>query len=1141
MVNCDELFQRIQQLEAEKDALLRSANAAARAGSPDWAISPNATPEEKWKAALDAGYRRLDEEDTQALISRSMEAGAPTNIGDGQPTPIRQLLKQLPVETVEDYAQLQQLVVGSWKQLDPADYAMVTQTYGSDRIQALLQRSYADFDVDPAALTDAIARDAAPFTALVERMTRLRGAAESFAQEYLSTVNEAAEGLLSGDLNAVTPELKQRLYKSWKLALISQRGFDLARRRTGQTLRSLKEAPGNAKRLQDPDLYLADKDMVQEELGVKAKDVAPDRHVAQVMDAIDEAKVNPTAGGSRLQELVALAQVDGLDPRAKFASDKDWYNHNLLGANLLAKDSMLFQTRTQIEVNLPSNVLMALYGPYRQAWANYFEAPAYGTQLTRGDKAKNAVMSSWQAWRDAAGLTFGNSRMLFRDAFLHGKPLYGSNIDLKLLSDGIKPIDQNKVAVARMREINTLQFDVSENPYYAERLHHLLVAKPNASFRLFLHDQFGVSVPMLQPGIRLMSAVDNVAGYFFHAQKLRNDLYMEARSRAGELKLDTEDAIRGWVDERFDREYLKVRPSEAEIKARRVQDNIGPDVSDQEVGLMIAKEKIQAQGKTSELVYGVPNMDSQPTQAANAFSSEMRFQQGDANPVTQALNRAGKNPLFDMLMPFRQAPVLGALLDLSVMANALPPIHTIGRWNTMSPSAKARTMAAWGVSSTVLGLFTLMDAADGDREDLIIGNGPVDPKERTEWLARLRAQGKKPNSIAGVSVAGLPILNTLMLWRDLKSNFMTGEYSKYDEANGLTAVTQVLTGYVMRMTGVQQLQKLIELLQSTRSQGERAAEMAGYMAGSFTVPFIGATREAAKRLDAPPGATYKDKMPGGPEQEAGLDWDYLRKTEKWLQDFAYSYQPALQRLEAFRKEKDHFGMPLRVPFGLNIPTVLQERFFPQLWPKGYEKTYAELDRLNELRPPKALMLRSLDGVSMSSALQEEYRDAFAATKGGDNPMAEMTLLNSLPKVTFDAKIPIDMPGTGRQYQGVRLGEYPLAQLVAKHVAGKTVLEAFHSLFQDPIYQRLQRDPATTADLAVRDRSPNSVKKQLPARLAQAITAYYASKAHTAIRTSNSPAAAEWRNKYDILIAPEMVGPAAEQQRKTFRALQGVAE
>jgi hypothetical protein len=1141
VTNCDDLSQQLQRLTAERDALLRAANAAARAGSPDWALNPNATPEDRWRAALDAAYRHLDDEETQALISRSMEAGAPTNIGDGQPTPIRQLLKQLPVEIVEDYAQLQQLVIGGWKKLDPGDYAMVTQSYGDDRVVALLKRSYADFDIDPAALTNAIAKNAAPFYALVERMARLRGAAESFAQEYLSTVNEAAEALLEGGANLVTPELKQRIYKLWKLALISQRGFDLARRRTGQTLRSLQVAPGDAERLLDPDLYLADKNMVQEQLGTKPADVEPGKHIAQVMDAIDDAKANPARGGGRLQELVAVAQVDGLDPRAKFASDKDWYNHNLLGANLLAKDSMLLQTRTQIEVNLPSNFLMALYGPYRQTWANYFEAPAYGTQLTRGDKAKNAWLSSWNAWRDAAGLMGANARMLFADAFLHGKPLYGSNVDLKLLSDGIKPVDMNKLEIARMREINTLQFDTSEKSYIGERLHHLLVAKTNAGFRLFLHDQFGIKNHLLRPGIRLMSSVDNVAGYFFHAYKLRNDLYMEARSRAGELGLQTEDAIRGWVDERFDKEYLKVRPSEQEVKARRRQDGIGADVSDQDVGLMIAMEKIRAQGKTSELIYGVPNMESQRVKNAANFSQEMRFQGGEANSITSGLNRAGKNPLFDTMMPFRQAPVLGTLLDLSVMATTLPPIHRVGAWNKMSPSAKARTMSAWAVSSTVLGLFTLMDAADGDREDLIIGNGPTDPKERTEWLARLRAQGKKPNSIAGLSVAGLPILNTLMLWRDLKSNFITGEYSKYDEANALTGFLQVLTGYVMRMTGVQQLQKLLELLQSTRSLGERAAEMAGYMAGSYTVPFVGATREAAKRLDVPPGATYKDKMPGGPEREADLDWDYLRKTEKWLRDFAYSYQPALQRLEQFRREKDHFGVPLRVPFGVNLPTVLQERFFPQLWPKGYEKTYAELDRLNELRPPRALLLRSLDGVSMTGALQEEYRDAFASTKGGDNPMAEMTLLNSLPKVTFDAKVPIDMPDTGRQYQGVRLGEYPLAQLVAKHVAGKTVLEAFTSLFQDPIYKRLQSDPATTADRAVRDQSPSSVKKQLPKLLAAAITRYFESKAHTVVNTSNSPAAIEWRNNREILMAPDAVGPAAEQMRRTSRALQGVAE
>lgn len=1140
MANCDDLFKRIQELENERDNLLKQANAAARTSSPDWAVNPNATPDEKWQAAVNAGYRHQDSEETQAAIEKGLEIGVPTNIGDGQPTPIRQLLTQFPVNTVNDYANLQQLVIGSWKQLDPADYAMVTQQYGSERIQALLKRGYQEFDIDPAAVADAIAKDVEPFNYLVERMTRLRVAYEGFAQTYLQTVNEAADALMATGVDPVTPEMRRRLFQLWKLTLISERAFDLARRRTGQTLRSLKEAPGEAKRLMNPELYLADGAMVDGDLGLKPKDVEIGSHIANVMDAIDDAKVNPQRGAERLREIASLAMIDGLDPKARFATYKDWINHHLLHGNLLAKDSMLAQTRTQLGLNLPSNVLMALYGPYRQMWANYFEAAAYGTQLTRSDRAKTAIQSAWDAWRDASGLTWRHGRMLLADGFLHGKPLFGTNIDLRLLSDAGRRVDMNKVEIARMRDIATLEIDGS-GLHALKRMQLNLVAKPQAGFRLFMHDQFGWSGPLLRFGTRAMSSVDNAFGYYFHAFKLRNDLYVEARSRAAVEGLDTEDAIRQWVDDRFEREYLKVRPEESDIKARRQADGLGPDVSDQEIGTMMAMEKVREQGTTGELVYGVPMAGSQRGEAAGLFSEEMRFQQGNRNPLTKGLAAAGRNPLFDMAMPFRQAPVLGALLDVALVTNVVPPLHLPFFWKRMSSADKARSVAAWTVSASVLGMFTLMDAADGDEEGLIIGNGPTDPKERQEWLMRLRGQGKAPNSIAGVPVAGLPILNTLMLWRDLNENFRTGNYSKYDEANAMIGVMQVLTGYMMRMTGVQQLQKLVELVQSTRSQGERAAEFVGYLSGSFSVPGIGVLREVASRADVPAGATYKDKMPTGKEREAGLDWDYLRKTEKFLQDMAYSQMPVLQLKEQFRREKDHFGIRLRPPMGLPWPVVLKERFFPQMWPKGYEKTYAELDRLNQLRPPKALLERSLDGVSMSSELQEEYRDAFASTKGGENPLADMTLLNALPKVTFDAKVPIDMPMTGRRYENARLGEYPLAQLVAKHVKGRTVLQAFHSLFQDPVYQRLQSDPATTADRRVRDQAPSSANKQLPKLLTAAITRYYESKAHTAVNTSNSAAATEWRNNREILMAPEAVGPMAEKMRKTSRALQGVAE
>jgi len=102
------------------------------------------------------------------------------------------------------------------------------------------------------------------------------------------------------------------------------------------------------------------------------------------------------------------------------------------------------------------------------------------------------------------------------------------------------------------------------------------------------------------------------------------------------------------------------------------------------------------------------------------------------------------------------------------------------------------------------------------------------------------------------------------------------------------------------------------------------------------------------------------------------------------------------------------------------------------------------------------------------------------------------------------------PGSGLTTVKARESEsFQLAPFLDKHVKGKTIVEAFTSLFNDPVYKTMQDLGGTTSDLGVRDMPPSERRKQAASKMIEGIYAYYEQLTKDQLRASDTPAAKQW--------------------------------
>ena len=536
-------------------------------------------------------------------------------------------------------------------------------------------------------------------------------------------------------------------------------------------------------------------------------------------------------------------------------------------------------------------------------------------------------------------------------------------------------------------------------------------------------------------------------------------------------------------------------PSEQEVKQYRKSMGIkGSDMTDSEIALMITNDRT-----------GAPTFRTQASRDAFNYSQEVRMQnrpEGNAydvkslvGAVDQAAAVIKRHWVGDSLLPYWRAPFNQTLFDIGLgPTGAIKQTAEAIYGANPKPHQWAMARAAWNVAAQNFMLFAALDAMGA-----IEGSGPIDPKERREWLLKLNAQGKGPNSISAGPVklnylGGLPILNTLFLWKDLKETFVTGSYSAKDQHDAFYGLMQVMANVVIRQTGFGQLARLQDaLVDPERNLGK----FAGYL-GAGRIPGIGLVRDTERLTGADNRYT----------STTGND-DIFSQIETGLRTLANN---TLGITKVFNpvNDKDWLGTSRTLPWGADPQRALP--FFPSLWPRGNEKLYAELDAQNQLDPPAPLLTKKLDGVEMSAELQKEYSEFYSGLKGQMPASARLEMGGKAVNVSYPLKV-LTRLRVGDGVITKKVGDtvtINLAPFLDKFVQGNTVEQALRKLTTSPMYLQMQADPNTTANASIRDQTPAERRREPAQRMIQGIKTYYELQALDHINASQSPAALQFQ-------------------------------
>ena len=1111
MDRCTDLFQKKQALNLERQ---ETDIEVARLSQIQRSRMPS---EDEFLEAQRAAEKAAKDPANADAVKEAIEAEKKpgVNIGAGQPVNYVQKLRDFPEQVVAEYAVMTRSLREGGRAAMPDQFDM--NGYSSPkRRAAMLQTLSGRGDVK--SWLRVIANSGDKFQGLVDDVVVVRFAHDMSKAAYIEGAGKLFDWVKNNPGKAVPGADKTKLLNQFKVALMAQRHYDYIRgawARIGHSMQG-KGFEGPLKEFSDPAVVGA----VDEAVGmvseseaaagiIKAGEMSPedlsrDSSYGRLLEAMDKAQTKPGEAEKQLAIEVGIIKIAGVDPE-KVVDPKEIFYNRLHNYNLLTKDWQLFNERSNA-LNGGSNAMMALIGPYRTYWEDFqLYQDTVGTSISRPaieawQTNFNGVYESMLAIRDAG-------KQVFMDSFFDGRNMYGNNVD----TYG-KRYQSPEELVAELHDLAQGGIDPEATGWRSNAQRGLSWINPerygryfHAATRLWLYEKTGKSF-FLRPGLRTMGAVDNVAGYAAAVYKVRHDLEVEARLGGsdqlnffpeGRSREEGQRAMDTWITQEFNKSFYSSQPTEHQIKAyRREMGTTAEFLDDQAIADRIATERVGKEGKYGGMVPG------DRTRAASEFSDEMRFTNKPGEPGSETrkmydrLQALRQNAWVEGAVPYFTAPFLGTAFDLE-MTGAFPLIRETFFKQDMTPAQIRRNRANLIMAGHVWALAATLGAAG-----VVVGNGPLNAKDRQAWLLRMKQQGKVPNSIAGVPMpGGFPIINTVFLLNDIAENMGKAMFSKYDQISVVEAAVGVLVGHLSRSSAIGQVKTLFEVAYANPDQQDRTGTFLGYMAAGRYLP-SGPIRAAERTFNSRQRDLYRDEDWTENDFET-MDAKLMETWERRLRDAAYSVTGLSGAFGGQYKDKDWLGKDIRKPWAMDMLTYLQHRFDPVMHPEN-DKVYGQLEYLDLLNKPAELHTRRLLDVPMTDDMQKIWNDTYGSIKGSDQQLIKpMRLKAGAPLLNI-----LD-PSLVRVREDLETFNVDVAPYLYEHVNGKTFVEAARSLINSPMYQNWESNDALTYG---KD-APKKERTKAPAyQMMYHLKRHYASMVEERmLNMENAPAAVQrWR-------------------------------
>ncbi|MBM5817628.1 MAG: hypothetical protein FJ083_13890 [Cyanobacteria bacterium K_Offshore_surface_m2_239] len=1043
---------------------------------------------------------------------------------DGRFANYDRILKEVDIADAADYARLTEALGITLERIAPEDFQFITTQYGREKLAAIMSSYFRQEELgiaDAELLAQATVRSMPALNA-VENKVWLRFFADRAKRNFIDDMGEIVNYMNALPGAEVPRELLDEGFRSYRLALALERHNNLVTRRHAQALRSQQE---DLLSLRQFALDQGDEgeSEVFEALSMTGSNIPADHSFSRIIEA---------AADNRPQEIQRVLdgiEVNGLDPKTRL--DKDWLNTTMRVANGYIKDSQLLNMNSN-RLNLFGGGAMMLYAPVQETLYNGFRMVKMGDALGRAPILE-AMRITAEASQYALSVMKTTWKSDMARVFHEGISHYSGNLDTygkALLTNRQEIEDLQRVLDMRYKEgihwtaswANPLNVAIFGNKLQASA-RILVLTKPGgmvgsnagmnrweaAYWALGFGDSFGNTrrpvrardIEAYLPwktALRAMAAVDEVYGHTHFLAKLRSNLEVKARMEGAQLGLLDDQDRAAWVQRQLDEAVFSATPTEADIINFRQMNGIkGSDMSNEEVGAEIARQRLA----------GAPTLSTAESVDAMDWSARMRFQakpEGDSNELAPFIDASVMNArqawwMDRYALPYWRSVFGGMLLDWRL---GQAGVADLVRSAVRGREATAEDWARGGASLTIAGMLMMVFTALDTQGQI---GGSQDPHQA------------RRNTVFGIPVAGIPLLNTLLLWKDIKDAKTEAGVNDYDGQEVAGSVTKVLAGWIMRQAGIAQFQMVTQaLMDNTGSSMEKLQRFVGFM-GSSQIPFIGPIRQAGNVVGARPTAFFRD-APDTAEQSYLLDKDDpFAQTEQGLRNLLADTLPlAALAAGAKLKRKDALGSPIRGDSGIDWTRI--NPFAPAEWPRGEinDVVYGELATQDISVLPVPLQQRKLEGIAMSDKLQEEYNDIIGSIKADATapPSALLPLRGRSMAVKFS------LPTNATTYAGVRIRQndtasLPLAKVVDRVVRGRTRKEALYQLFKSKLYQAMEDDPSLSANPP--GGLPRAMRRQRTSqRLVAAITDYYDLLTQRELErramTGESPAAADWAQK-----------------------------